>query len=75
MHVSGLLHALVAMNPSKHLPVAIDACGDEEEAIPVTSLLCQWKQPRKQKEKALKIGEAVLKSMHMASHLNRTFAP
>ena len=46
-YVSGLLHALVAMSP----PSVDQSSGtteqetDNEEALPVTSLICKWKVP------------------------------
>lgn len=46
------------MNPNKELPEVVDTPSENEDAIPVTSQLCQWKQPRKHKERAMKIGEA-----------------
>lgn len=45
------------MNPNKELPEVVDTPSENEDAIPVTSQLCQWKQPRKNKENAMKIGE------------------
>ena len=59
VHVSGLLHALVAMNPDTTPSEAIGELEEDEESIPVTSRLCRWRQPRKQKEKALKMSETV----------------
>ena len=35
----------------------------EESVIPVTSLACKWIQPRKQKEKALKVNDAHFKRL------------
>ena len=64
VHVSGLLHALVAMTSHKNPPS--DAPGDEydgddEESVPVTSCFCQWKVPRQHKDKALKVTDAHFK--------------
>ena len=61
VHISGLLHALVAMNPNKSAAGPGDIGTDEEEAVPVTSRLCEWKQPCKQKENSLKMAEASFK--------------
>ena len=55
IHVSALLHALVALTPS------VNTHGEEDsddENPPVTSLPCQWKPPRKQKAAAMKVSEA-----------------
>lgn len=41
--VSGLLHVLVAMNLNSSAAGPADIGGDEEEAVPVTSRLCEWK--------------------------------
>ena len=60
VHVSALLHALVHMFSVVGAPPETDV--QEESVIPVTSLACKWVQPRKQKEKALKVSE-VWKSM------------
>ena len=59
-HVSGLLHALVAMCPS--FPSAsMDPSSDDpqEEALPITSYACQWKPPRKRKESTLQMSKAI----------------
>ena len=54
VHISSLLHALVAMtanNMQLHpsLP-STSAEDEEEETMPITSYLCQWKVPKKRKE-------------------------
>ena len=59
-HVSGLLHALVSLSPSDFVPPSVtnenlDSSGDE---VPVTSLKCQWVQPRKLKESNTKMAYA-----------------
>ena len=54
-HVSGLLHALVAMCPSKL--EFISAATTSEDPLPVTSYPCQWKQPRKRKDNSAKVSE------------------
>ena len=40
-----------------HSPGPDGAC-EEEEALPVTSYICQWKRPRKRKESTMKMCEA-----------------
>ena len=47
MHVSALLHALVALTPN-----VADVCDDSDDDLPVTSLPCKWKPPRKRKHRA-----------------------
>ena len=54
VHIPSLLHALVAMtanNMQLHpsLP-STSAVDEEEETMPITSYLCQWKVPKKRKE-------------------------
>lgn len=57
-HISALLHALVALTPVP-FPVPSSVPDDEDaESVPVTSLPCQWKQPRKRKESNLKMSDA-----------------
>ena len=54
VHVSSLLHALVAMtanNMQLHPSLPSTSAADEvEESMPITSYLCQWKVPKKRKE-------------------------
>ena len=54
-HVSGLLHALVAMCPSQ--AGQVDDSSDTEDPLPVTSFACKWKQPRKRKDCTMKMSE------------------
>ena len=61
-HVSAVLHALVALTTNNRqvqpsLPSV--STGDEDEMMPVTSYLCQWKVPKKRKESNLAMSEAV----------------
>ena len=60
VHVSGLLHALVAMSPNfpSHSVMDPSTSEPEEEALPITSYVCQWKPPRKRKESTLQMSEA-----------------
>ena len=59
-HISALLHALVAMTPTEFLQQpSADPLGDDNECLPCTSYPCQWKQPKKQKESNLQMGDAV----------------
>ena len=56
-HVSAILHALAALNSrSFRLNPEVPSSSDpEEEAIPVTSLPCQWRAPRARKDSSLPI--------------------
>lgn len=57
-HVSGLLHALVAMSPSESLlpdPDSPDTADTEN--LPITSFACKWKAPRKRKESNAKLSD------------------
>lgn len=57
-HISGLLHALVAMLPSQNpLPSCSGDSPLEEEALPITSFACAWKAPHKRKDNKAKISE------------------
>ena len=58
-HVSALLHALVSLTSpqfqiSPNESTAMDHLADE---IPITSLPCQWKAPKKRKESTLPIAQ------------------
>lgn len=58
-HISALLHALAAITPVP-FPVASSSVADDEDAdcVPITSLPCQWKPPRKRKESNQKMSDA-----------------
>ena len=56
--MSALLHALVAMSPTQFPQPSASAEEEAEDPLPVTSYLCQWKQPKKRKESTLKVSEA-----------------
>lgn len=60
VHVSALLHALVAIKPCNvH---GDSSSGDsQDEATPCTSALCVWNVPKKRKVSALKMSEATFK--------------
>lgn len=55
VHVSALLHALVALKPTVIMQEDEDS---DEESPPVTSLPCQWKPPRKRREAAMQVSQA-----------------
>ena len=57
-HVSALVHALMAMSPTQFPQPSASAEEEAEDPLPVTSYLCQWKQPKKRKESTLKVSEA-----------------
>ena len=56
VHVSALLHALVALTPDLHCSKSNES--SDEEAIPCTSMLCQWKPPCKRKATAQLVSTA-----------------
>ena len=57
--MSALLHALAALCPTPFTSqVGVSSSMEEdEEAVPVTSLACQWKDPKKRKESTQKISD------------------
>ena len=58
-HISALLHALVLLTaPQFSLHPADSGQCIEEEAVPVTSLPCLWKPPKKRKESTMQMSEA-----------------
>ena len=68
VHVSAVLHVLVAMTTNKHqiqpsLPSV--PTGDEDEMILVT-YLCQWKVPKKRKESNFTMSETVFEKQFPA---------
>ena len=74
-HVSAILHALCALAPAafqvqpNHSAANIDE-GDDD-SVPVTSLLCQWRVPKKRKESALPISQAIFKKHDYAKPAKR----
>ncbi len=56
VHVSALLHALVALRPGT-LP-GNDEAESDEECQPCTSVSCQWKPPKKRKSMAMQVSTA-----------------
>ena len=63
--MSGLLHALVDITSHKNPPSEVpgdEYDGDDEERVPITSHLCQWKVPRQHKDRALKVTDAHFKN-------------
>ena len=62
-HISALLHALNALNPTTlqphpNLPSISDA---EAECVPVTSLPCKWKAPKAKKDSTLPVASTSFK--------------
>ena len=58
-HISGLLHALVAMSPPE-IDTAPSAAFDNESSaddLPVTSFTCKWNVPRKRKESSAELDD------------------
>ena len=58
MHVSALLHALASLTAGHQQDVSSSPALFEEEALSVTSYLCQWNAPCKQKKRAMLISKA-----------------
>lgn len=57
-HVSALLHALAALTPTSFPSEERGSnLTNNEEAIPVTSLPCQWKAPRKRKDSTMQLSQ------------------
>lgn len=52
MHISALLHALVALKPGTQY------CETDEESLPVTSMSCQWKPPKRRIVSAMQVSTA-----------------
>ena len=63
-HVSVVLHALVAMTAKNFQVSPVSSAtlpaDEEDEVMPVTSYLCQWKVPSKRKESILPMSAAVV---------------
>ena len=72
-HVSGLLHALVAITSSRNpLPSSSDSPSTTEildEALPITSFACEWKIPRKRKENNSKMSDIAFKKHVYGRHV------
>ena len=59
--MSALLHALVSLTTPEFQVQPTDLPqlqSNEDDAVPVTSRLCQWKPPRKRKESTMAMAEA-----------------
>ena len=72
-HVSAVLHALAGLNLMSfqlrpNLPAASD---DDDDVVPVTSLPCQWKAPKKLKESTPQISEATFEKHDYAKPVKR----
>ena len=75
-HVSALLHALASLTSSYHQHVGDSpVLSDDEEALPVTSYLCQWNAPRKRKESNMPISEAVFQKHVYGRQRKRELKP
>ena len=76
-HVAAVLHALVALHPTTfnvgNTSSATADDSDDEHAIPVTSLPCQWKCPKKRKESALPISEATFEKHDYKKPVKKKF--
>ena len=76
VHVSAVLHCLVALRGHKFMTPATESTselsGDDDQPLPITSFACQWKQPKKRKETNLKISDADF-SKHQFGDRKRTY--
>ena len=75
--MSALLHALASLTVAHvqyvgDIPVPLD---DGEEALPITSYLCQWNAPRKRKESNMPISEAVFQKHVYGRQRKRELKP
>ena len=74
-----MLHALVAMTTAGFKPqsttVQTILADDEEEVMPVTSYLCQWKVPKKRKESNLPMSAAVFEKHDFQKQRKRRISP
>ena len=62
MHVSSLLHALVALKSVEQvLSASSDESEDDTDSVSVTSRPCAWKPPRKRKAACLKMSDVQFK--------------
>ena len=73
-HVSAVLHALSGLNPTSfrlqpNLPTVTSE--DDIEEVPVTSLPCQWKPPKRRKESTLPMSEATFVKHDYANPVKR----
>ena len=59
--MSALLHALSSLTAGHQQDVGSSPALSEEEALPVTSYLCQWNAPRKRKESAMPISKTTFR--------------
>ena len=75
-HVSALLHALASLTSSHRQHVSDSPTqSDDEEALPITSYLCQWNAPRKRKESNMPISEAVFQKHVYGRQRKRELKP
>lgn len=72
-HVSAVLHALCALAPAAfQVQPSISATEDcDDDTVPVTSLPCQWRAPKKRKESTLHIAETIFEKHDYAKPTKR----
>ena len=79
VHVSSLLHALVAMtanNMQPHHSLPSTSAADEvEESMPITSYLCQWKVSKKRKESNQLMSAITFEKHDYQNQKNRRLGP
>ena len=70
-HVSALLHGLLSISPHNFISRSEDT--EEDDTLPCTSYLCQWKPPRKRKESTTKISEVVFQKHTYGKESKRSY--
>ena len=72
--MSAVLHALASIHPSSfNLKLNVHLAGDTDVVqVPVTSLPCQWKPPRKRKQSTMPISEAVFQKHDYSKPVKRS---
>ena len=76
-HVSAVLHALASVNPTSfNLKPNIHSAGvTDGDEVPVTSLPCLWKAPRKRKQSTIPMSEAVFQKHDYTKPVKRSIKP
>ena len=72
-HVSAALSAIkpTSFQPQPNIPFRME----EEQALPVTSYLCQWKVPKSRKESTIPMSEAVFEKHEYSKQRKRKIKP
>ena len=75
--MSAVLHALASVNPTSfNLKPNIHSAGvTDGDEVPVTSLPCLWKAPRKRKQSTIPMSEAVFQKHDYTKPVKRSIKP